>query len=168
MFSLNRATIIGNATRDPEMRYTPNGQAVCSFGVATNRRWTNRDTGEAQEQVEFHDVVAWGKLAENISQMVKKGGPVYVEGRLQTRQWEGQDGAKRQRTEIIASNIIVLGGRGGGAPREAMADDLPADKQDNPVEEIAKTDDKDDKDDKKKDTKKPDETEEIDIDEIPF
>ncbi|NCT22350.1 single-stranded DNA-binding protein, partial [bacterium] len=70
MFSLNRATIIGNATRDPEMRYTPNGQAVCSFGVATNRRWTDRNTGEMQEQVEFHDIVAWGKLAENISQMV--------------------------------------------------------------------------------------------------
>lgn len=169
MFSLNRATIIGNATRDPEMRYTPNGQAVCSFGVATNRRWTNRDTGELQEQVEFHDVVAWGKLAENISQMVKKGGPVYVEGRLQTRQWEGQDGAKRQRTEIIASNIIVLGRRGEGAPKETTANESP-------VDEIAEGGEK--KSGKKKDEEKSQpkadgsmaqtETEEIDIDEIPF
>lgn len=161
MFSLNRATIIGNATRDPEMRYTPNGQAVCSFGVATNRRWTNRDTGEAQEQVEFHDVVAWAKLAENISQMVKKGSPVYVEGRLQTRQWEGQDGAKRQRTEIIASNIIVLGRRGEGVAKETTTEESP-------VEEIAKADDKKDKDDKKDEGEKSAETEEIDIDEIPF
>lgn len=158
MFSLNRATIIGNATRDPEMRYTPNGQAVCSFGVATNRRWTDKNTGEAQEQVEFHDVVAWGKLAENISQMVKKGAPVYVEGRLQTHQWEGQDGAKRQRTEIIASNIIVLGRRGEGSPREATSEE-------NPMEEITKAEDKDDK---KKNAEKSAETEEIDIDEIPF
>ena len=150
--------IIGNATRDPEMRYTPNGQAVCSFGVATNRRWTNRDSGEAQEQTEFHDIVAWGKLAENISQMVKKGAPVYVEGRLQTRQWEGQDGAKRQRTEIIASNIIVLGRRGEGAPKEAISEEGPIDK-------IAEGGEKKSK---KKDEESKEATEEIDIDEIPF
>lgn len=151
MFSLNRATIIGNATRDPEMRYTPNGQAVTSFGVATNRRWTDRNTGEIQEQVEFHDIVAWGKLAENISQIVKKGTPVYVEGRLQTRQWEGQDGAKRQRTEIVADNIIALGGRGGKS----------SDDSDNPIQEITK-----DKKTSKKD--KDEEVEEIDIEDIPF
>lgn len=153
MFSLNRAMIIGNATRDPEMRYTPNGQAVTSFGVATNRRWTDRNTGEMQEQVEFHDVVAWGKLAENISQIVKKGTPVYAEGRLQTSQWEGQDGAKRQRTEIVADNIIALGGRGGKI----------SDASNNPVEEITK----DNKNDSKKDKDK-DEVEEIDIEDIPF
>lgn len=168
MFSLNRATIIGNATRDPEMRYTPNGQAVANFGVATNRRWTNRDTNELQEQVEFHDIVVWGKLAENISQMVKKGSPVYVEGRLQTRQWEGQDGAKRQRTEIIASNIIMLGRRGEGAPAEATADDLPAGRQEKPMAEITKSEKKDDKKDKEDKDGNPSETEEIDIDEIPF
>jgi len=157
MFSLNRATILGNATRDPEMRYTPNGQAVCSFGVATNRRWTNRETNELQEQVEFHNVVAWRKLAENISQMVKKGAPVYVEGRLQTREWEGQDGAKRQRTEIVADNIIVLGRRGETAPKE----------EEGPIEEIAQSKEK--KTEKKKeDTQEPAEAEEIDIDEIPF
>ncbi|HPL01708.1 MAG TPA: single-stranded DNA-binding protein [bacterium] len=150
MFSLNRAMIIGNATRDPEMRYTPNGQAVTSFGVATNRRWTDRNTGEMQEQVEFHDITAWGKLAENISQIVKKGAPVYVEGRLQTRSWEGQDGAKRQKTEIIADNIIALSSRGGRSNDE-----------ENPIEEIAN--------DKKVGGKKAkDEETEIDIEDIPF
>lgn len=153
MFSLNRAMIIGNATRDPEMRYTPNGQAVTSFGVATNRRWTNRDSGEVQEQVEFHDITVWGKMAENVSQFVKKGAPVYVEGRLQTRSWEGQDGAKRQKTEIIAENVIALGRRGEGT-KSAPSDESP-------VEEIAKPE-------KKEAGDKPAETEEIDIDEIPF
>ena len=155
MFSLNRAMIIGNATKDPEMRYTPNGQAVTSFSVATNRRWTNRDSGETQEQVEFHEVVVWGKMAENVSQFVKKGAPVYVEGRLQTRSWEGQDGAKRQKTEIVAENVIALGRRGEGAPRSTSGDE-------NPVDEIAKPEKK-----SEDDVTKP-ETEEIDIDEIPF
>src|SRR3990172_10717363 len=98
MFSLNRAQIVGNLTRDPEMRYTPNGQGVTSFGVATNRRWRDKD-GNNQEATDFHDVVAWGKLAEILSQYAKKGHKIYIEGRLQTRQWEGQDGNKRQRTE---------------------------------------------------------------------
>src|SRR3990170_6418427 len=104
MFSLNRAQIVGNLTRDPEMRYTPNGKSVTSFGVATNRRWKAQD-GTLQEETEFHDIVAWGKLAEIVSQILKKGNKVYLEGRLQTRSWEGQDGAKRQRTEIIAENF---------------------------------------------------------------
>ena len=160
MFSLNRAMIIGNATRDPEMRYTPNGQAVTSFGVATNRRWTNRDSGEVQEQVEFHDITVWGKMAENVSQFVKKGAPVYVEGRLQTRSWEGQDGAKRQKTEIIAENVIALGRRGEGAK--------PAPSDESPVEEIAKPRPKADQPMAEDKNDKPAETEEIDIDEIPF
>ena len=169
MFSLNRATIIGNATRDAEMRYTPNGQAVCSFGVATNRRWTNRDTGEAQEQVEFHDIVMWGKMAEAISPMVKKGSPIYVEGRLQTRQWEGQDGAKRQRTEIIAENVIMLGRRGDSNYTPSDNSAGSEGKSDNPVEDIAKADEKKDKPQPKADGPMAQaETEEIDIDEIPF
>ena len=111
MFSLNRAQIVGNATRDPEMRYTPNGQAVCSFGVATNRRWRDKD-GNTQEQTEFHNVVAWGKLAELMSQLVHKGSKIYVEGRLQTRSWEGQDGGKRNRTEIVMNDFILLTPKG--------------------------------------------------------
>jgi len=111
MLNLNRAQILGNLTRDPEMRFTPNGQAVTNFGVATNRRWKNSD-GSDGESTEFHDVVVWGKQAENITPMLKKGDPVYVEGRLQTRNWEGQDGVKRYKTEIIAENTIVLGRKG--------------------------------------------------------
>jgi single-strand DNA-binding protein len=116
MYSLNRATILGNCTRDPETRQTASGQSVCSFGVATNRAWTDA-SGAKQEAAEFHNVVAWGKLAEICGQYVSKGRKVYVEGRLQTRQWEGQDGTKRSTTEIVADNVILLGDRqGGGMP----------------------------------------------------
>ncbi len=109
---LNKAMIIGNLTRDPELRYTPNGQAVVSFGVATNRRWNDSATGELKEEVEFHNIVAWGKLAEICNQFLKKGKKVYVEGRLQTRSWEGQDGVKRTRTEIITSDMRMLDRKG--------------------------------------------------------
>ncbi len=112
--SLNKAMIIGNLTRDPELRQTGSGTAVCSFGVATNRTWKDA-SGEKQEQAEFHNVVAWAKLAEIITQYLKKGNRVYIEGRLQTRDWEGQDGVKRYRTEIIAENMVMLGGRNDSA-----------------------------------------------------
>jgi len=110
---LNKAMVIGNLTRDPELRTTQSGQQVASFGVATNRQWKNA-AGEKQEQAEFHDIVAWGKLAEICSQYLAKGRKAYFEGRLQTQQWEAQDGSKRQRTEIIAEDMILLDGRGGG------------------------------------------------------
>ncbi len=113
MYSLNRATIIGNLTRDPEVRQTPSGQSVCSFGVATNRSWKGAD-GSKQEATEFHNVVAWGKLAEICGQYLNKGRKVYVEGRLQTRDWEGQDGVKRYRTEIVTENLIILDRPGSG------------------------------------------------------
>lgn len=118
MFSLNRVTIIGNLTRDPELRYTPNGQAVASYAVATNRRWTTQQ-GETQDSTEYHEVVAWGKLAEISQQLLSKGKKAYVEGRLQTRSWDAPDGAKRQKTEIIAENIIVLSPRGDSDMAEA-------------------------------------------------
>ncbi len=114
MFSLNRATIIGNLTRDPELRYTPNGQTVASFSIATNRRWTNPQ-GETQDATEFHEIVVWGKLAELSQQILTKGKRAYVEGRLQTRSWDAPDGSKRQRTEIVVENIIALSPREGGA-----------------------------------------------------
>jgi len=110
--SVNKVILVGNLTRDPEMRYTPDGQAVTSFGVATNRRWTNKE-GEQKEDAEFHNIVAWGKLAELCSQLLKKGRKVYVEGRLQTRSWEGKDGVTRQRTEIVLEDMVVLDSRGG-------------------------------------------------------
>ncbi len=113
MFSLNRATLLGNLTRDPEVKQIPSGQSVCTFGLATNRSW-NDSSGKKQEATEFHNVVAWGKLAEICGQYLTKGKKVYVEGRLQTRDWEGQDGIKRYRTEVIAENMIFLDKAGGG------------------------------------------------------
>ncbi len=112
--SLNKAQIIGNLTRDPESKQTPNGQTVCSFGIATNRTWKNQQ-GEKQEQVEYHNIVAWGKLAEICGQYLVKGKKVYIDGRLQTRDWEGQDGVRRYRTEIVAENMIMLSRDGGNA-----------------------------------------------------
>ena len=105
--SLNRAMILGNLTRDPETRTTPSGQTVTSFSVATNRTWTSA-SGEKQERVDFHNVVAWGKVAEIAGKYLAKGRKVYIEGRLQTRDWTGQDGIKRNRTEIIAENLVLL------------------------------------------------------------
>lgn len=110
---LNRATLIGNVTRDPELRTTPTGQSVATFGVATNMVWTDAQ-GQKQQRAEFHNLVAWGKLADICKQYLNKGKKVYVEGRLQTREWEAQDGAKRTRTEIVAENMIMLDR--GGAP----------------------------------------------------
>lgn len=109
MLDFNQAIILGNVTRDLELRYTPNNQAVVSFSVATNRRWTNRETQQPQEEVEFHNVVAWGKLAEICNQILYKGRKVLVAGRLRTRNWEGQDGVKRYTTEIIADHISATG-----------------------------------------------------------
>jgi single-strand DNA-binding protein len=111
--SLNKVTLIGNLTRDPELRYTPQGTAVCSFGIATNRQWST-DTGEKKEDVEFHNVVAWNKLAEICSQILSKGRKVYVDGRLQTNTWTGDDDVKRSRTEIVINEMIALDSRGGG------------------------------------------------------
>lgn len=105
--NLNRAMIIGNLTREPEMRNTSSGQTVANFGVATNHSWTDA-SGQRQEKAEFHNIVAWGKLAEICAQYLGKGRKVYIEGRLQTRDWEGQDGAKKTRTEIVAENMIML------------------------------------------------------------
>lgn len=108
--SLNRVQLIGNLTRDPELRYTPNGTAVCSFGIATNRNWTT-DAGEKKDEAEFHNIVAWNKLAELCSQFMVKGSKVYVEGRLATRSWQAQDGTQRSRTEIVISDMILLDGK---------------------------------------------------------
>ncbi|OGL60493.1 hypothetical protein A3H10_04110 [Candidatus Uhrbacteria bacterium RIFCSPLOWO2_12_FULL_46_10] len=112
--SLNKVMLIGNLTRDPESRTTPSGQMVASFSVATNRVWTNQ-AGEKQERSEFHNIVAWGKLADIVGKYLARGRRVYVEGRLQTRDWQGQDGVKRYRTEIIADNVIMLDRPAGAA-----------------------------------------------------
>ncbi len=112
-WSINKAFVLGNVTRDPEMRYTPNGQGVTSFAVATNRRWKDA-SGSVQEDTQFHDVVAWGKTAEAVSQILKKGNKVAVIGRLQTRGWDAPDGTKRSRTEIVMEDFVPLTPKAGG------------------------------------------------------
>jgi len=114
MKSVNMVILMGNMTRDAELRYTPNGKAVASFGLAINRTYKDA-AGDKKEEVDFFDVVAWGKLAEIISQYGSKGQGVHVSGRLQNRNWEGTDGTKRNKTEIIAADISLVGGKGGGS-----------------------------------------------------
>ncbi len=125
--NLNKAMIIGNLTRDPEVKTTPSGQNVATFSVATNRVWTNAQ-GQKQEAVEYHNIVAWGKLAEICGQYLNKGKKVYVEGRLQTRDWQGQDGVKRYKTEIVIENMIMLdrGGSPAGSSAGAPVSSSPA------------------------------------------
>ena len=118
MASVNKVIIIGNLGRDPEVRYTPNGSAVCNIGVATTRTWKNKDSGDKVEETEWHRVVFYDRLAEIAGEYLKKGRSVYVEGRLKTRKWQDKDGAEEYTTEIIAEEMKMLGGRegmGGGA-----------------------------------------------------
>jgi single-strand DNA-binding protein len=125
--SLNKVMLIGNLTRDPNLRYTPGGTAVCSFGLATNRTWTPSEGGEKQEKVEYHNVVAWSKLADICGQLLHKGDKVYVEGRLQSRDWKGDDGQDRRITEVVIDNMILLrssqGGAGGSYSNDSYGDD---------------------------------------------
>lgn len=139
---LNKALIIGNLTRDPELKALPSGIKVCSFGLATNRVYKDRE-GARQESAEFHNIVAFGRTAELAAQYLKKGSQVYVEGRLQTRSWDGKDGEKKYRTEIVA-DTVQFGNRPSGASSASAstpkAPEQPAepagDKIEYPTEEI--------------------------------
>lgn len=130
--SLNRVQLIGNLTRDPELRYTPAGNAVCTFGLATNRSWTT-DAGEKREEVDFHRIVAWNKLAELCSQFLVKGRKVYVEGRLSTRNWTGQDGAQKSTTEVVIDDMILLDNKQGGGASHAGEDFDPTAEEEHPA-----------------------------------
>ena len=125
MYDLNRATILGRLTRDPELRTTTSGKSVASISVATSRSWTDQ-AGAKQEKAEFHSCVLWGKLAEIAGQYLIKGRRVYMEGHLQTRDWTGQDGVKRYRTEIVVENMIMLEGPRGSAGGAAGSTPAPA------------------------------------------
>jgi single-strand DNA-binding protein len=125
---LNKVMIIGRLTRDPEVRSTTNGANVASFSVATGFSWTDQ-SGQKKEQTEFHNVVAWRKLGDIVAQYLKKGSQVYIEGRLQTRSWEGQDGKKNYRTEIVADNMIMLGRPGGSTGGSGSSYGSPAPSQ---------------------------------------
>lgn len=104
---LNRIMLIGNLTRDPELRYTPGGTAVCNFGLATNRRWTTSD-GEQKEAAQFHRIVAWAQLAELCAQLLSKGDKAFVSGRIQYRKWEDSDEVQRESAEVVINNMILL------------------------------------------------------------
>jgi single-strand DNA-binding protein len=141
MASVNKVILIGNLGRDPEVRYTPSGSAVCNVSVATTRNWKNKDSGERQEETEWHRVVFFDRLAEIAGEYLKKGRPVYVEGRLKTRKWTDKDGVEKYTTEIFATEMQLLGSRegagggddsysrdseGGGSSRPAAAPRAPA------------------------------------------
>lgn len=157
--SLNKVILIGNLTRDPEMRYTPSGTAVATFSIATNRSWKT-ESGDTKEDAEFHRIVAWDKLAEICSQLLKKGSKVYVEGRLQTRQWQTKEGQDRTTTEIVISEMMLLDNKGAGEASSYGDDqeiDIPED-FDEPQGDSGKK--------KEKQAKK--ETKEEESDDIPF
>jgi single-strand DNA-binding protein len=119
MSGVNKAILVGHLGADPELRHTPNGTAVATFRIATTERYNDRN-GERQERTEWHRIVAWSKLAEICNNYLKKGKQVYIEGRIQTRQWEDQSGNTRYTTEIVANNMVMLGRAGD------IADDIPS------------------------------------------
>ncbi len=162
--SLNRVQLIGNLTRDPELRYTPQGTGVCTFGLATNRSWTT-DNGDKKEEAEYHKIVAWNKLGELCSQLLSKGRKVYVEGRLATRSWTGQDGSQKSTTEIVIDDMIILDSRKEGVPSEPSQDmsygeEAQEEEEPKPKAKLAS------KTAKKEEAK--DESEDINPDDIPF
>jgi len=110
MASVNKVILIGNLGRDPELNYTPSGQPVCNFSIATSEKWNDK-TGQKQEKTEWHNIVVWGKLAEICNQYLKKGRSAYVEGRITTLSWDGTDGVKRYKTEVVAQQVQFLGGQ---------------------------------------------------------
>ena len=131
MAAVNKVILIGNLGRDPELRYTQSGQAVANFTLATSENWTSKE-GKREERTEWHRVVAWGRTAELCAQYLSKGRTVYIEGRLQTREWENREGQKQRTTEVVAQSVQFLGGpRGsgggsaGGAPSEPSDEPTP-------------------------------------------
>ena|SRR5688572_11934464 len=171
--SFNQVILVGNMARDPELRTIPSGQSVASFAVATNRVWQNQD-GQQQEQADFHNIVAWGKLAELAQQYLSKGRKVMVVGRLQTRSWEGEDGKKNYRTEVVANDISFL-----DRPSDESGSGSGGFSQDLPVRDISQDEPKDAKSDDKKSqpksgSKKDEKIEiedlgdDVDLSEIPF
>ncbi|MDP3948318.1 MAG: single-stranded DNA-binding protein [bacterium] len=176
--SWNRVELIGNLTRDPELRYTPNGAAVCTFGMATNRTYVTE--GERKEEADFHRLVAWNKLAELCNQLLKKGNRVFVSGRLQTRSWEGQDGEKRNVTEIVIEDMILLTPKGSGeytAPddfgaepvktEEPKKEKAPKEEESEVAKEVSKEPEEELKPEEPKAVEKPAPKEEVE-DDLPF
>ncbi len=186
--SLNKVMLIGNLTRDPELRYTPQGNAVCTFGLATNRSWQPAEGGERREETEFHRIVAWNKLAELCSQLLPKGRKVFVEGRLQTRSWDSPDGQHHTSTEVVIDDMMILDSRRMG--ETGVVEEVAPVRAEQPVNDVtpvvdegAQTGKKGKKEEVKETkgpeeikepekTKEPEETkedkDEINVDDIPF
>jgi len=163
--SLNKVMIIGNLTNKPELRYTPQNHAVTSFGVATNRNWNDSD-GQNQESTEFHNIVAWNKLAELCAQLLEKGDKVYIGGRLQTRTWDDQDGHKNYKTEIVCEDMLVLHKQNGAASGNGQSFNSSSDLK-NPDSESFNVSDFEDFNDEKKETTNKDKDDEK-SDSLPF
>jgi single-strand DNA-binding protein len=129
MASVNKVILIGNLGRDPEVRYLPSGAAVCNLRLATTRQWKNKDSGERQEETEWHTVSLFDRQAEIAGEYLKKGRSVYIEGRLRTRKWTDKEGQERYSTEVVADNMVLLGGGregSGGAPADEGGTGAPA------------------------------------------
>lgn len=126
MASVNKVILVGNLGSDPDVRYTPGGQAVANFNIATNERWTNKSTGNPEERTEWHRIVVWGKLAELCKEYLTKGRTVYVEGRLQTRKWEDKQGQTRYTTEVVAQTIQFLGSPAGVSRDKSASEPIAA------------------------------------------
>jgi single-strand DNA-binding protein len=156
MTDFNQAIILGNLTKDPEFRMIPSGQAVASFSLATNRRWTTKE-GNQQEDTQYHNIVAWGKLAEICQKILYKGRKTLVVGRIQTRNWEGQDGIKRYTTEIVADHISATGNPKTSGENQ-LTEPAPGNQANNNIKNI----------DKKTDTKPDNSSDDINLDDIPF
>jgi len=163
--NLNKVFIVGRLTADPEAKTIPSGQTVSSFGLATNRTWTNKQTNQKEEKTEFHNIVLWGRLAEIASQYLKKGALVLIEGRLQTRSWQDQSGSKRYRTEIVGENI-QMGPRAAGTPyTPPQSDNKPAK---NETEEIPVIEEPMPTKNTVTDENKKNTNEDINVEDIPF
>lgn len=160
--SFNQAVLMGNLTRDPELRQTPNGQSVCSFSLALNRRYKGQD-GEWQEVTDYIDIVCWAALAERVAQYLSKGRPALVSGRLQSRKWE-QDGQKRSKVEVVANDVTFLGGRNGDEAGSGSTNQSSPNQEEKPTESEPKPKAKKDKDVKIEDV----DDEPINLDDIPF
>lgn len=163
--NFNKVILAGNLTSDPEMRKIPSGQPVCSFTVATNRYWTDKDSGEKKQKAEYHNIVAWGRLAEIASQYLSKGGLVLIEGRLQTRSWEDPSGNTRSKTEIVARKMQMGPRATQGTKQQQTAqeskqnEEIPVIEEDQEPEQSSNSDDSD---------QNSDEEGEVDVEDIPF
>ncbi len=122
---INKVILIGNLGKDPEVKYLPSGSAVCNVTLATSENWKDKESGEKKERTEWHNVVFFGRVAEIAGEYLRKGSQVYVEGSLRTRKWQDKEGKDRYTTEIVVSDMQMLGGRGGGGASTASYDDEP-------------------------------------------